>query len=209
MRHSGIYFIRCIPTNKVYVGSAHSIYHRVRSHWRALRENRHGSPLMQRSWNKYGEDSFEHGVLEFVPDKSQLLVREQHWIDNSPSDFNIARVAGAVTGFHHTEEERVKQSVRARKMWADPAKRAEITDKIKESWKNLDLRQIMSDHGKSRSPEFWVTNGEKIRVTLSTEEKRAERSENRRADWKDPVKRARILEGRRLARSRRNPTHNM
>jgi group I intron endonuclease len=37
--------------------------------------------MLQRSWTKHGPDAFTFEVLEVVENATELLVREQHWID--------------------------------------------------------------------------------------------------------------------------------
>lgn len=81
LRASGIYVIRNAVNGKVYVGSAISIIRRWTVHRCDLKHHRHRSSLLQRAWDKYGSAAFEFEVLEFVPDKQNLVAREQHWID--------------------------------------------------------------------------------------------------------------------------------
>src|SRR5215216_6770850 len=77
---SGIYQIRCIPTGKIYVGSAVNLRKRQRDHINSLRRGNHENTYLQRAWNKYGEANFDFTILEFV-DASDLLYTEQVWID--------------------------------------------------------------------------------------------------------------------------------
>lgn len=131
---SGIYQILCVPTGKVYVGSAKNIAHRWNVHKKRLRANRHENTYLQAAWNKYGADAFTFQVIESV-DECALLVREQYWMDNLQScnrdrGFNISTRAGAPmagrkhtpetlqrlsqanTGRHHTEETKRMMSER-------------------------------------------------------------------------------------------------
>ena len=63
---SGVYQIRCIPTGKIYVGSAVNLSKRQRDHVNSLRQGDHENVYLQRAWDKYGEENFEFTVLEFV-----------------------------------------------------------------------------------------------------------------------------------------------
>lgn len=76
----GVYCIRCIPTGRVYVGSAVRISVRWKVHQKVLRSGR-GNSKLRRAWNKYGEESFSFEVLEVVSDRAMLLDREQHYMD--------------------------------------------------------------------------------------------------------------------------------
>lgn len=76
----GIYQIKNLITSKVYVGSSKNIYKRWQDHRRNLRLNKHHSPYLQASWNKYGEDCFKFSILEKVADIDKLFGRESEWI---------------------------------------------------------------------------------------------------------------------------------
>ncbi len=98
-RSSGIYQILCLPTGKIYVGSAVDLRSRWAHHWRSLRRGDHHNIHLQLAWNKYGEKSFEYSVLELV-DSSDLLRVEQEWIDrtgcaHSDIGFNVYDTAGS------------------------------------------------------------------------------------------------------------------
>jgi group I intron endonuclease len=81
-RAPGIYQIRCLPTGKVYVGSAVDLHHRWSVHRRNLRKGEHGNKHLQAAWNKFGEEQFECSVLEYV-EVERLLEVEQSWIDRT------------------------------------------------------------------------------------------------------------------------------
>jgi group I intron endonuclease len=69
---------------------------------------------MQRSWNKYGKDSFIFNVIEFVEIKENLLIREQHYLDTlnpfGKNGFNNEKIAGSHLGIKHSEETKKKMS---------------------------------------------------------------------------------------------------
>lgn len=99
---SGVYQICCIPTRKIYVGSAVNIAKRWGEHVRALRRGKHRNCHLQNAWNKYGEGQFEFSVLEYV-DVIHLLQAEQEWIDSTACvdkeiGFNICGNAEAPGG---------------------------------------------------------------------------------------------------------------
>lgn len=105
--NSGIYYIKNILNNKVYVGSSVDIYARWRCHKYMLKNNKHTSKHLQHSWNKYGEKSFEFIVIEFC-DVNLLIENEQKHIDNLKSyndefGYNLNRYAGTTLGYKHTE----------------------------------------------------------------------------------------------------------
>ena len=61
---SGIYQIKNIITNKIYVGSAFNLYDRYRTHKSKLKSNRHDNTHLQRSYIKYGGESFVFQIME-------------------------------------------------------------------------------------------------------------------------------------------------
>lgn len=82
---SGIYIIKNTINKKVYVGSAINLKSRWKRHLWALSKNVHHSSILQKAFNKYGAENFFIEILEYVPDKKQLIQREQYWIDKYDS----------------------------------------------------------------------------------------------------------------------------
>ena len=98
-RVSGIYQIRCLPTGKIYIGSAVNLRDRWGGHRRSLRRGTHSNAHLQRSWDLYGEAKFDFTVVELV-DSSGRLEAEQRWLDrtgcaNRNIGFNIFAIAGS------------------------------------------------------------------------------------------------------------------
>lgn len=65
-RISGIYYIKNIINNKLYVGQSVDVYARLSRHKTDLRGGR-DSKHLQKSYNKYGEDNFEFMILMECP----------------------------------------------------------------------------------------------------------------------------------------------
>jgi len=107
----GIYAIRNKITNQQYVGSAVSFKHRWDLHLLQLKKETHHSRYLLRSWKKYGPNSFDFIILEQVKDKNNLLIREQWWMDNSDSSFNMSPTASSVLGIKRSEETKRKMSL--------------------------------------------------------------------------------------------------
>lgn len=87
---SGIYAITNTVNGKKYIGSALNIKTRWSFHNSMLRLGKHHSQKLQRSWVKHGADSFLFSVIEYVPNRLDLIAREQVWIDH----FNAATKLG-------------------------------------------------------------------------------------------------------------------
>lgn len=131
-KRSGIYVIKCTNSPRVYVGSAVNLRGRWCDHKGAARAGVHHSILLQRSWDKYGEEAFWFEVLEFVEDKQNLTVREQHWIDRLNAcdrlfGFNMRPKADSPLGTRRSPGARQKQSKKMKGRPKSPEWRAAIS----------------------------------------------------------------------------------
>jgi group I intron endonuclease len=73
--NSGIYLIKNMVNGKGYIGSTVNLKDRKYTHFSTLRNNKHHSPHLQNSFNKYGEQNFTYNIIEYCP-KDRLLERE-------------------------------------------------------------------------------------------------------------------------------------
>ncbi len=109
---SGIYEIRNTINNKVYVGSAVNLKKRKIAHKALLNRSAHHSIKLQRAWNKYGENSFAFYILENVQEKTNLIEKEQYWIDTlmacGNTGYNMLPVAGSRLGYITSDETKKK-----------------------------------------------------------------------------------------------------
>lgn len=90
---SGIYQIRNIRTNRVYIGSSVNLNERKQKHFYALRLGKHFNPYLQNSFNKHGKSSFIFEILEHVK-QDMLLDVEQKYLDKIDLKYNICDIAG-------------------------------------------------------------------------------------------------------------------
>lgn len=101
---SGIYCFQNIINGHRYIGSAVNLHRRQWEHLKDLRKDTHYNPHMQRSFLLHGESSFVWMILEDVVDPTNLLEREQHYIDTLKPEYNIAAKAGSLLGFKRSPE---------------------------------------------------------------------------------------------------------
>lgn len=141
-RRMRIYVIRCVPTGKLYVGSASFFNQRKARHIGSLRAGSHHSPKLQNAWCKYGESAFVFEEIECVIDQGVLVEREQFWIDTLRPWFNIAKFAGSPLGVKHSSDVCAKRSEALRAFYSKN-KKPPMTD---EHRRNIGLSQ----KGKSR-----------------------------------------------------------
>lgn len=110
---SGIYIIKNLANNKIYIGSAVDIAKRWRRHKKDLNKNKHHSELLQRAWNKYGKENFKFEVIQEVLNIIHLLSYEQVYLNyyksyENDKRYNICRTAGSQLGLSRTEETKLK-----------------------------------------------------------------------------------------------------
>lgn len=79
VRKCGIYMIKNLANQKIYIGSSIHIKRRIQKHKNYLRNNHHGNSSIQKDWNIYGEMFFEASIIELC-DAPSLLNRETYWV---------------------------------------------------------------------------------------------------------------------------------
>lgn len=116
----GVYRIKCLADEKVYIGQSTNIKQRWKDHIIRLKENKHDNKYLQRAWNKYGPDSFVFSVLEECPkDFEGLNGREVFWINhfhalNRNYGFNLASGGGngySLSGMSESERREVYRKI--------------------------------------------------------------------------------------------------
>ena len=93
---SGIYLIKNIVNNKIYVGSSVNLNDRNYKHFWMLRKGIHDNNHLQNSYNKHGDSSFIFEILEYCPSE-KLILKENYYISKYKSNtadfgFNLATV---------------------------------------------------------------------------------------------------------------------
>lgn len=143
----GIYSIENIKTHKKYIGQSVNIKSRWYYHKRKLSLNIHDNDHLQKSWNKYGVDSFDFKILEKCH-KKELNDKERYYIElyNTTDDdygYNL-KSGGQDTNYVVDEvkrkisdgnkryyrehpEAKLQMSEAAFRQWSDPKIKAKIT----------------------------------------------------------------------------------
>ncbi len=83
----GIYRIKNLVNGKCYYGSSKQIEKRFDRHKRELKNNIHINCVLQRAWDKYGENNFIFEIVEEC-NINVLLETEQKYLDLQP-EYNI------------------------------------------------------------------------------------------------------------------------
>lgn len=73
---SGIYKIVCNANDRYYYGASRNVAKRLKSHRRLLKIGTHANPMLQSSWNKYGESFFTMQLVELVETDRLFMVED-------------------------------------------------------------------------------------------------------------------------------------
>lgn len=107
--NSGIYQIRNIINNKIYVGSSSNLNRRKDNHFKSLIKGNHHSKYLQNSFNKYGVINFVFEILAKAPkERIYLLKLEQFFLNNLKPTYNMTLTAGSQLGTKHTVYAKLK-----------------------------------------------------------------------------------------------------
>lgn len=159
---SAIYAWRNCVNGKKYVGSGIDALERRNDHLYMLRRGRSHCPHLQAAWTKYGEDSFEWGLIEVVADPAKLIEREQFWMDMLQSydrrfGYNARPMAGNQLGLRHSDVSRAKISAskKGKKQNLSDEQRAAISARHKGRKRSPETgaRISAANTGRKMSPE--------------------------------------------------------
>ena len=148
---SGIYCIKNMINNKVYVGKAKCIYRRIVNHIYSLnsKNNKSSNEYLIRAWHKYGKDNFEYFVLEYLDLDDQLISkRETYWIMtlnslNKDKGYNL--IYNSDTKLIVSESTKKKCSKHMKNRHKSGKESLEKSKFFKEFWnKNPDIKENMS-----------------------------------------------------------------
>jgi group I intron endonuclease len=115
MATTAIYAIVNNVTYDMYVGSAVAVNRRWNAHRSLLAKQSHYNSRLQRAYDKYGSEAFGWEIVQFVDDKTQLIDREQFWIDFFKPKYNARPIANSPLGTKASAETRAKMSASAKK----------------------------------------------------------------------------------------------
>ncbi|AEO93840.1 homing endonuclease [Bacillus phage G] len=197
MKICGIYCIKNIKNNKVYIGSSSNMKYRWSRHKSDLNCNRHDNKHLQNSWNKYGENNFIFISLEEI-EGDKLTEREQFYIDKynsmdikfgynkreasnngSPSEETKRKMSiSARNRPKISEETKKKISENNKKMWAS-GKMSNVVKANKEKRVSQETRDKISKSlmGRKRPLEVGKKSGDTQRGKKLSEETKAKMRE--------------------------------
>lgn len=151
----GIYCIRNIINNKVYIGKSKNIYQRIVQHKHLLKiKSKDENEYLINSYHKYGDKNFEYFVLEFLENDEKLVSeRELYWIKiydslNCDKGYNLRSDSDSKMIVHQKTRDKITN--RLKKEWSE-GKRNKHSSKLSENWKTTPERnqkqsKIMSEN---------------------------------------------------------------
>ncbi len=177
--NAGIYVIWSSFNNRVYIGSTKNLNCRWTHHKHKLRDGTHHNVFLQRTFNKYGENIFEFGILERGIPTKKLIQRENWWIDVFKKSrfvlYNLKKAEFGNGGVERPEKWRKNLSEAEKKYHiSHPNARFEKSRALKITCNKVSWRKRQSIA---------------LRKYFSTPEGKQSASDRTRNSWKDPVKR--------------------
>lgn len=110
---SGIYCIKNILSNKMYIGQSLNVKKRIKDHFRKLPKGTDECSCLQRAYSKYGNDIFEVFILEYCS-SSDLNEKEKYYINKYntkiPNGYNLTNGGNGLSGYKWSEESIFKKS---------------------------------------------------------------------------------------------------
>jgi group I intron endonuclease len=176
---SGIYQIRNIINNKVYVGSAVNFIRRKAKHFCELRQGIRHNDHFQSSFDLYGELNFSFEILEYIENINYLLEREDYWIDfldstNRDFGYNVRLTAKNNLGMKSSEETKTKQSISGKGRVCSEQTKQKIGEKNSGKHPSEEAREKM------RISHLGQTPSKETREKLSIFQKKRFQSEDAR-----------------------------
>lgn len=139
----GIYCIENTCNNKKYIGQSVDINNRWRQHKNELNQGIHFNDYLQKSWNKYGENSFLFYVLEEC-DELELNNKERFYIEkfntmNRNNGYNLR--SGGQDYCKCTESTCNKIREAVKKTYLNPERKQKQIDNALKQWANPNIKQ--------------------------------------------------------------------
>jgi len=112
---AGIYVFTNKCNNKRYIGSAIDLNKRISRYYQNyyLNNERNKNILIIKAIKKYGISNFFISILEYTNNnRLNLIKREQCWIDKIKPEYNILQKAYNSLGYKHSQEAKLKISLK-------------------------------------------------------------------------------------------------
>lgn len=151
---SGIYVIKNIKNNKLYVGKTIKDFEkRWKEHVDDLEAGKHYNKHLQRAWDKYGKNNFTFSVLEEIENDNTILEQQEvYWIkqlDSKRNGYNQTDGGNGAVGFVHSHETKMRISSLAK----ERAKKSPMSNETRTKISNSKIGKKLSDEIKQKMSE--------------------------------------------------------
>lgn len=150
---SGIYRWTHLDSNKSYIGSSVNLGRRLR-HYFSLKFISHitrKAMVINKALLKYGYSKFKLEILEYCAPKD-LVIREQYYIENFPSEYNVLKIAYSNLGYKHSEETLVKVRNNLKKLNLSKSIKVKVTNlETNVSREYVSIREAAKDLGSNKT----------------------------------------------------------
>ncbi len=161
---SGVYNIINLQDGKVYVGSSIDFTRRLDGHLKGLRQGKHPNVVLQRAWEKHGEQAFHFGLLTPCVEQD-LISTEQFCIDTlSAADrrfgYNLSPTAGGTFGYQWSEESKILLSAAISRKMKDQNHRQTLSEAALRKYREhpeLALEHSLKLRGRKNKPHSSAT----------------------------------------------------
>lgn len=173
-RISGIYCIKNLIYEKVYIGQSVNLYKRLCDHKSDLKHNRHHNTYLQHAFNKYGDENFDFNIIhECSIDELDSL--ETYYIcevyHSNDRNFGYNRESGGNSKKIVSEETKQKISKAGKKRFENPEEIEKNREHILKRFEDLSEHERMSKIQKKRfeNPEEIIKSSEARQKFLQSE----------------------------------------
>ena len=91
------------------MGQSADIAKRLKNYFNISYLKSRSSLIISRAIIKYGYSKFSFSILEYC-DKSELVIREQYYLDKLNPQYNILKIAGSSKRHKHLDETKIRIS---------------------------------------------------------------------------------------------------
>lgn len=166
IKMKGIYYIKNKTNSKIYIGQSVDINKRFNSHKHLLRNNNHSNSHLQASYNKYGADNFEFGLIKCTKEKylnrlEKLFIRKYDSTDPTKG-YNYAKGGNSNSGWTMPQKTRnkIREALKGENSyWYGKTFSKEHKKKLSESLKGKKLseahKQKLSEAFKGKNHPFY------------------------------------------------------
>lgn len=173
--NTGIYRYINRQNGESYVGQSLDLKHRHNEHLSLLRRGADGCVLLQRAWDKYGEDNFIYEIICFcLPEELDALEMKYIKEFNSYLDgYNCNKGGSGNSGFNHSDVTKVKiaKSSQGRRATPETLHRMSIAQKgrkisdthriaLSGAWTTERRQQFSTSRSGANNPNFGRVSGD-------------------------------------------------